>query len=469
MRRGIMSNNKNMAQKGGKLALDLAKDKLKKKYAGKLLSGLLNILPYILIAVILLVSVLIVAGGTETAIKRKMAKDHATCSDSSNSKTTSSSADVGNGGSDYQKQGNASSSSGGGFVTSAETDKLPEWDGVSYAEPVKGGVVSSHFNEHRVIDGREEYHNGTDIAAPEGAPLVASLGGIVIKVENRGPRGNLVAWVFKNKGGSIMTMMYQHMQNPSPLKYGDKIEMGQFVGNVGHTGGNYGPHLHAEIGYPVWSNIVPSWADVYPTDTTKLFDFFQFLHMKGGSGSNGANAGGSPTTPSRCNSSGKVVTSVEGNDNVEKAYKFFIQQGFTKEGAAGIVGNLMVESSVNPLAGEAGGNGGGRGIAQWGQGGTASNGANAGSRWHSLESWAKTQNMNPDDLVTQLNFIIKEMGDYGMIEQFKSINQLYTEGGSYGGGAVGVFAEKFEKPSIKYANMPQRVKYAEDTLAKYGG
>lgn len=39
---------------------------------------------------------------------------------------------------------------------------------------------------------------------------------------------------------------------------------------------------------------------------------------------------------------------LQGNDNTEKAWNFFISQGFSKEATAGILGNFFTESSVNP-------------------------------------------------------------------------------------------------------------------------
>ena len=50
------------------------------------------------------------------------------------------------------------------------------------------------------------------------------------------------------------------------------------------------------------------------------------------------------------------------------AYEFFVAKGLKNYEAAGIVGNLIQESSVNPTVSQFGG-GPGRGIAQWSAGG----------------------------------------------------------------------------------------------------
>ncbi len=58
---------------------------------------------------------------------------------------------------------------------------------------------------------------------------------------------------------------------------------------------------------------------------------------------------------------------VGGTDRAKYAYQYFINQGFTPEQAAGIVGNLQAESGPNldSLYNPAGGGSGARGIAQW--------------------------------------------------------------------------------------------------------
>ena len=53
--------------------------------------------------------------------------------------------------------------------------------------------------------------------------------------------------------------------------------------------------------------------------------------------------------------------------NERTAYEFFVSKGLTNFQAAGIVGNLIQESNVDPGAVQSGGPG--RGIAQWSAGG----------------------------------------------------------------------------------------------------
>lgn len=79
--------------------------------------------------------------------------------------------------------------------------------------------------------------------------------------------------------------------------------------------------------------------------------------------------------------------------NVETAYTFFLNNGFTSAQSAGIVGNLIQESGVNPESVQQ--DGPGRGIAQWSLGG----------RW--IPSLATG---NPStDLANQEQYILDEL------------------------------------------------------------
>lgn len=62
--------------------------------------------------------------------------------------------------------------------------------------------------------------------------------------------------------------------------------------------------------------------------------------------------------------------------NQQVAFEFFVGKGLKNFQAAGIVGNLAMESGVNPNSGQAGGSG--QGIAQW----------LAGGRWNNVVFYA---------------------------------------------------------------------------------
>jgi murein DD-endopeptidase MepM/ murein hydrolase activator NlpD len=99
------------------------------------------------------------------------------------------------------------------------------------------------------------YHDGLDIGARTGVPVVAAAAGTVIyagwrKRGTDGAAGGIVVWI--SHGGTLYTT-YNHLSAVS-VKIGQRVSAGQRVGSVGATGAAVGSHLHFEvwISYP-WS------------------------------------------------------------------------------------------------------------------------------------------------------------------------------------------------------------------------
>ena len=87
-------------------------------------------------------------------------------------------------------------------------------------------------------------HEGQDVFAPAGTPLVAIRAGRVVETGNDGGRGNYVAiWSSRVR----RTYLYLHMQRPARHAPGRPGRAGQRVGAVGCTGSCWGDHLHFEI------------------------------------------------------------------------------------------------------------------------------------------------------------------------------------------------------------------------------
>jgi murein DD-endopeptidase MepM/ murein hydrolase activator NlpD len=93
-------------------------------------------------------------------------------------------------------------------------------------------------------------HQGQDVMAACGTPLVAARGGGVQYSGYQYAAGNYV--VIDGKG-TPNDFMYAHMAEPSPLQTGDTVRTGQPIGIVGDTGDAEGCHLHFEMwGAPGW-------------------------------------------------------------------------------------------------------------------------------------------------------------------------------------------------------------------------
>jgi hypothetical protein len=85
-------------------------------------------------------------------------------------------------------------------------------------------------------------HEGVDIAAPEGTPIHAVQNGLVVYSDNAlTGYGNLV--IVLHKDGSVA--LYAHCRETFVFP-GQRVERGQVLGEVGHTGFAQGPHLHFE-------------------------------------------------------------------------------------------------------------------------------------------------------------------------------------------------------------------------------
>jgi murein DD-endopeptidase MepM/ murein hydrolase activator NlpD len=87
-------------------------------------------------------------------------------------------------------------------------------------------------------------HEGQDVFADSGTPLVAVRDAVVLETGNDGGRGNYVAIYSEAED---QTYVYMHMLRPSPLRRGDEVPAGAEVGAMGCTGSCYGTHLHFEI------------------------------------------------------------------------------------------------------------------------------------------------------------------------------------------------------------------------------
>ena len=111
--------------------------------------------------------------------------------------------------------------------------------------PINGARLSSSFGmrKHPIL-GYNKMHRGTDFAAPEGTPIMASGDGIILKAGWCGGGGNCV----KIRHNKTYQTIYAHMKNFSNISIpGKRVKQGQIIGYVGSTGLSTGPHLHYEV------------------------------------------------------------------------------------------------------------------------------------------------------------------------------------------------------------------------------
>ena len=115
--------------------------------------------------------------------------------------------------------------------------------------PVRGWVTSPFGNRISPFSGILKFHEGIDIAAQTGTPIIAPADGVVIKAGFSTGYGNMVEI---SHGYGIKTE-FGHNSRLN-VKAGQRVKRGEIISYVGDTGSSTGPHLHYEVrvnGLPV--------------------------------------------------------------------------------------------------------------------------------------------------------------------------------------------------------------------------
>ena len=114
--------------------------------------------------------------------------------------------------------------------------------------PVKFSRISSRYNLKRRIAHygyRVKAHRGTDFAAPNGTPIMATANGTVTKSSYTKGNGKYV----KVRHNATYQTQYLHMSRRA-VKVGDFVKQGDVIGYVGNTGSSSGNH----VCYRFWKN-----------------------------------------------------------------------------------------------------------------------------------------------------------------------------------------------------------------------
>ena len=105
-------------------------------------------------------------------------------------------------------------------------------------------LTSPFGNRESPTAGASTYHQGVDLAAPQGTPVYASRAGRVT-VAGYGSAAGYYVSINHLDGYSSM---YMHLNN-YVVSSGQTVSAGQLIGYVGSTGVSTGPHLHFGISY----------------------------------------------------------------------------------------------------------------------------------------------------------------------------------------------------------------------------
>ena len=131
----------------------------------------------------------------------------------------------------------------------AEKKRLAEenqikYDGGKFAWPAPKYVRISDdygYRTHPIL-GTQQFHNGVDMAAPGGSPILAAYDGEVVAADYSATMGN---YVMINHGDGLITI-YMHASQLEVSK-GQTVVRGEEIAKVGTTGRSTGNHLHFSV------------------------------------------------------------------------------------------------------------------------------------------------------------------------------------------------------------------------------
>ena len=125
-----------------------------------------------------------------------------------------------------------------------EEGNLISYDGGMFAWPApKYTRISDDYGwrTHPIL-GVQQFHNGVDMAAPAGSPIVCAYDGEVVAAAYSSTMGN---YIMVNHGDDLYTI-YMHA-SAVYVSTGEKVVRGEKIGAVGSTGRSTGNHLHFSV------------------------------------------------------------------------------------------------------------------------------------------------------------------------------------------------------------------------------
>ena len=124
-----------------------------------------------------------------------------------------------------------------------ERTNNPDTSSMVFPVAGKKSIIGSFWGAGR--DGGKRKHEGIDIFARKGTPVVAVADGIVMEAGNT-PRGGKTVWLrsFNDNFYYYYAHLDKHM-----VQFGETVKKGQHLGTVGNTGNAKltPPHLHFGI------------------------------------------------------------------------------------------------------------------------------------------------------------------------------------------------------------------------------
>lgn len=313
-----------------------------------------------------------------------------------------------------------------------------ESEGATFGWPTDRHEIDQGWSEP---DSEGNSHSGVDFEIEAGKKVYAAEDGEIVSTADRQIR-------IKHDRG--VETRYKYLQDIS-VRNGQTVKRGDPIGTVGSedeaTPGLTGAHLHFEL----W---IDKENDGNLVNTEPEEDNLFGDEAPAGSGG--------------CGCSGLV-----GSNNQQKAFNYFASNGYTKEQAAGIVGNMIHESGVEPGRKEGTAPGtvtnpsdvvtfsGGWGIVQWTPAGKMIN---------------PSRQAGVDDAVIasleyQLEFLKKQLdGETAIPEEHAGDMLKQTRTVEDAAVAFGRYYERFlGSDNLNHERYTQRKTAAREVLATFGG
>lgn len=126
----------------------------------------------------------------------------------------------------------------------AASNPKRKYDGGMFAWPATSytRISDDYGNRQHPILGVTRFHNGVDMAAPGGSPILAAYNGTVVAAAYNASMGN---YVMIDHGDNLFTI-YMHASALYVSK-GQEVVKGQKIAAVGTTGRSTGNHLHFSV------------------------------------------------------------------------------------------------------------------------------------------------------------------------------------------------------------------------------
>ena len=266
-------------------------------------------------------------------------------------------------------------------------------------------------------------HMGTDFDVPEGTSVYAAKDGWVSSDTTDKDYGNAV--LIDHADG--YQTLYAHLSNKE-VSPGTAVIKGQEIGKSGKSGNVTGPHLHYEVRKGKNNPVDPSELQGAGSPITSSTGMM--------------NLGSSDKTSKDSNtssSSNLIAGTGASSASASSMLAYLKAQGFSDNGATGIVANLLGESGLRPNAEGDGGTS--YGIAQWHLG-----------RKDNLFKFAQNAGLDPASIEAQSQFLLHELSSKGysdLVSTLKDPNVSTFD-------ATAAFLRKFERPADQSDSAVQK-------------